>query len=73
MIYPYAQIHFQINLEKTRAVSFSALSSQLPGVIRVADTFLGFTPPILSNLLSRSFRLRTDMVEQIQESFAHSP
>lgn len=74
MIYPYAQIHFQINLDNTRAVAFSALSSQLPGVIRVADSLFGSTPPILNNLLSRSFRLRSDVVEQIQESFSqHSP
>jgi len=71
MIFPYAQIHFQINLGRRRAAAFSALSSQLPGVIRVADTMFGSQPSVLTDLLARSFRIRKNEVQRLQSSFSN--
>ncbi|RVW77497.1 putative germin-like protein 2-3 [Vitis vinifera] len=38
---PEDLIHFQLNVEKTKAVAIAALSSQNPGVITIANAVFG--------------------------------
>lgn len=70
ILFPYAQIHFQINVGNDIASAISSLSSQFPGVVRVADTVFGSNPPILKALLARSFRLRKNTIARLQKSFS---
>ncbi|KAG7543749.1 Protein kinase-like domain superfamily [Arabidopsis thaliana x Arabidopsis arenosa] len=56
-VFPIGMIHFQVNIGKTPAVAFAGLNSQNAGVITIADTVFGSTPPINPDILAQAFML----------------
>ncbi|KMT06993.1 hypothetical protein BVRB_6g153250 [Beta vulgaris subsp. vulgaris] len=65
-IFPQALIHFEANIGKIPAVALSAFSSQNPGVVTTAAAVFGAEPPILVDVLVRSFQLDPQVVEELQ-------
>ncbi|KAL8264527.1 hypothetical protein R6Q59_022657 [Mikania micrantha] len=45
-VFPVGLVHFQRNVGLSNAVAIAALSSQNPGVISIADSIFGLTPPV---------------------------
>uniref|UniRef100_A0A7C8YUR4 Germin-like protein n=1 Tax=Opuntia streptacantha TaxID=393608 RepID=A0A7C8YUR4_OPUST len=72
-VFPQGLIHFQLNVGKTPAVAFAALSSQNPGVTTVANAVFGAKPPISVDVLSKAFQLDPIVVKQLQSLFWMSP
>ncbi|CAH2080644.1 unnamed protein product [Thlaspi arvense] len=69
-VFPQGLIHFQFNEGKTDAVAISALSSQNPGVITVADTVFGSNPKISTDVLTKAFQLDKKVVDYLQAKFS---
>ncbi|KFK33208.1 hypothetical protein AALP_AA6G344800 [Arabis alpina] len=69
-VFPIGMIHFQVNIGKTPAVAFAGLSSQNAGVITIADTVFGSTPPINPEFLAQAFQLDAHIVKDLQAEFA---
>ncbi|KAK9291999.1 hypothetical protein L1049_019951 [Liquidambar formosana] len=68
-VFPVGLIHFQFNVGHTNAVSISALSSQNPGLIVIANNVFGSNPPISADVLSKAFQLDKNVVTYLQEKF----
>ncbi|VYS68681.1 unnamed protein product [Arabidopsis thaliana] len=68
-VFPIGMIHFQVNIGKTPAVAFAGLSSQNAGVITIADTVFGSTPPINPDILAQAFQLDVNIVEDLEAKF----
>ena len=68
-VFPIGMIHFQLNIGHTPSVAFAGLSSQNAGVITIADTVFGSTPPINPEVLARAFQLDPKVVEELQQKF----
>ncbi|KAJ4721157.1 Germin-like protein 1 [Melia azedarach] len=68
-VFPIGMIHFQFNIGKTDAVAISALSSQNPGVITIANSIFGAKPPINPDFLGRAFQLDVNVVKSLQAKF----
>ncbi|XWS42630.1 hypothetical protein CRYUN_Cryun16bG0030300 [Craigia yunnanensis] len=64
-VFPVGLIHFQLNVGKTNAVAFAALSSQNPGVITIANAVFGSNPPINPDVLVKAFQLDKNMVKNL--------
>ncbi|XP_052190255.1 germin-like protein subfamily 1 member 11 [Diospyros lotus] len=71
-VFPMGLIHFQLNVEKSRAVAIAALSSQNPGVITIANAVFGSNPRIDPRVLSRAFQLDKKVVDYLQTRFWYS-
>ncbi|XP_059427995.1 germin-like protein subfamily 1 member 13 [Corylus avellana] len=69
-VFPIGLIHFQFNVGKTNAVSFSGLSSQNPGLIVIAKNVFGANPPINPDVLIKAFQLEKNVVDDLQKKFA---
>jgi quercetin dioxygenase-like cupin family protein len=69
-IFPFALVHFQINVGKTNAVAFASFSSQNPGTINIANNVFGSNPPIDPNVLVKAFQLDKNVVEALQKKFS---
>ncbi|KFK33209.1 hypothetical protein AALP_AA6G344900 [Arabis alpina] len=59
-----------VNVGKTPAVAFAGLSSQNAGVITIANTVFGSTPPINPEFLAQAFQLDANIVKDLQAKFA---
>ncbi|KAL9431531.1 hypothetical protein AB3S75_026676 [Citrus x aurantiifolia] len=68
-VFPKGLIHFQFNIGKTNAVAYSALNSQFPGEITIADTVFGANPPINPDFLAKAFQLDPKKVKDLQHKF----
>ncbi|KAL5566796.1 hypothetical protein UlMin_029960 [Ulmus minor] len=68
-VFPIGQIHFQVNIGHTPAVAFAGLSSQNAGVITIANTVFGSTPPIYPDVLAKAFMLDKNIVIDLQKKF----
>ncbi|XVF42427.1 hypothetical protein PTKIN_Ptkin01aG0362000 [Pterospermum kingtungense] len=68
-VFPIGLVHFQQNVGKTKAVAFSGLSSQSPGVIAIANAVFGSNPPINPDVLTRAFQLSKKVVKYLQSRF----
>ncbi|MFQ6654584.1 hypothetical protein Gotur_025506, partial [Gossypium turneri] len=68
-VLPEGMIHFQFNIGSTNAVAFSALSSQNPGVITIANAVFGSDPAINPDVLAKAFHLDQNIVKQLQSRF----
>ncbi|XP_011034443.1 PREDICTED: germin-like protein subfamily 1 member 13 [Populus euphratica] len=66
-VFPFGLIHFQFNVGKTKASAISALSSQNPGVITIANAVFGSTPPIRSDVLAKAFQVDKKIVDYLQK------
>lgn len=68
-VFPVGLIHFQRNIGHGNAVSISALSSQNPGVITIANAVFGSTPPISADILAKAFQVDKGIVAHIELQF----
>ncbi|PKA64043.1 Putative germin-like protein 2-1 [Apostasia shenzhenica] len=68
-VFPQGLVHFQMNTGMTKAVAISALSSQNPGVVTVANAVFGSKPAISSQVLQRAFQLDEKTVRMLQAKF----
>ena len=66
-VFPFGQIHFQLNIGKTKAVAIAALSSQYPGVTTIADALFYAKPRILPEVLAKGFQLDEKLIENLQD------
>ncbi|KAL6542345.1 hypothetical protein OROMI_023947 [Orobanche minor] len=65
-VFPKGLIHFQYNLGDQNAVAVASLSSQNPGVVTISKALFGSEPPVLPDLLTRSFQLDKKDVNRLQ-------
>lgn len=69
-VFPQGLIHFQFNIGKTNAVAIAGISSQNPGVNRVADAVFGSKPDrIPSDILAKAFQIDQYIAKMIQSKF----
>ncbi|KAJ4702938.1 Germin-like protein subfamily 1 member [Melia azedarach] len=68
-VFPVGLVHFQRNVGYGNAVSMSALSSQNPGVITIANAVFGSNPSIADDILAKAFQVDKSIVAQLQEQF----
>ncbi|KAL8127801.1 hypothetical protein AgCh_014652 [Apium graveolens] len=69
VVFPQGLIHFQQNIGEGNAVALSALNSQNPGVITIANAVFGPDPDIDADILARAFQLNRRTVLQLQQRF----
>ncbi|KAL4627865.1 hypothetical protein ACB092_05G196500 [Castanea dentata] len=62
-------IHFQQNVGQGKAISISALSSQNPGIITVANAVFGSKPSIADDILSKAFQVDKSVIDHLQVKF----
>ncbi|KAJ7981288.1 Germin-like protein 1 [Quillaja saponaria] len=67
--FPVGLVHFQQNVGDGNAVAIAALSSQNPGVITISNAVFGSNAPIASDILTKSFQLDKNIVDQLQAKF----
>lgn len=71
-VFPQGMMHYQYNRDwKTNAVAFSALSSQNPGAIFVANVVFGLNPAISDDVLAKAFHLEKKTIDWLQSQFTH--
>ncbi|XP_018728294.2 germin-like protein subfamily 1 member 7 [Eucalyptus grandis] len=68
-VFPIGLIHFQLNIGKTPALAFAALSSQNPGVITIANSVFRSKPPISADVLTKAFQVDKKVVDYLQAQF----
>ncbi|KAK6932065.1 Cupin 1 [Dillenia turbinata] len=68
-VFPEGLIHFQFNVGQTKAVAFSGLSSQNPGVITIANAVFGSNPAIDPDVLTKAFQVETNIINYLQAQF----
>ncbi|GJN19074.1 hypothetical protein PR202_gb06311 [Eleusine coracana subsp. coracana] len=68
-VYPKGLVHFAFNLTPRPAWGVVGLSSQNPGLIRVADSIFGASPAVNDEVLAKAFRINQGTVQMIKEKF----
>ena len=68
-VFPVGLVHFQKNVGYTKAVAISALSSQNPGVITIANAVFGSNPGIEGSVLAKAFQVDKSIVSRLQAPF----
>ncbi|ESR62109.1 hypothetical protein CICLE_v10017587mg [Citrus x clementina] len=68
-VFPIGLVHFQRNVGHGNAFSISALSSQNPGVITIANAVFGSNPAIAADILAKAFQVDKSVVDQLQTKF----
>ncbi|KAK3011658.1 hypothetical protein RJ639_010671 [Escallonia herrerae] len=68
-VFPVGLVHYQRNVGHGNAVSISALSSQNPGVITVANAVFGSNAPIPADTLVKAFQVDKNLVDYLQLTF----
>lgn len=68
-VFPVGLIHFQQNVGQGKAISISALSSQNPGIITVANAVFGSKPSIADDILSKAFQVDKSVIDYLQVKF----
>ncbi|CAA2973084.1 germin 2-1 [Olea europaea subsp. europaea] len=56
-VFPVGLVPFQHNVGKVNVVAIVALSSQIPGVISIANTIFGSKPDISTDILAKAFQV----------------
>uniref|UniRef100_A0A1J3F6A6 Germin-like protein n=2 Tax=Noccaea caerulescens TaxID=107243 RepID=A0A1J3F6A6_NOCCA len=69
IVFPQGLIHFQANVGGGPAITFSAVNSQNPGFITVANTVFGSNPPINATILAKAFQLNITTILDLQAKF----
>nr|POE64813.1 putative germin-like protein 2-3 [Quercus suber] len=67
--YQVGLVHFQQNVGQGKAISISALSSQNPGIITVANAVFGSKPSIAVDILSKAFQVDKSVIDYLQAKF----
>ncbi|XP_015576168.1 germin-like protein subfamily 1 member 16 [Ricinus communis] len=65
-VFPFGMIHFQLNLGKTPALAFAALTSQNPGVMTLANGIFGAHPSINLDVVAKAFHLDKSLVRKLR-------
>ncbi|XP_072963382.1 putative germin-like protein 2-1 [Typha angustifolia] len=68
-VFPKGLIHFEFNPGTKHAVGRASLSSQNPGLIRVADALLGSKPSISDDILAKALQLDRKTIDWLQSQF----
>ncbi|KAL6888725.1 hypothetical protein ACP4OV_009751 [Aristida adscensionis] len=68
-VFPRGLVHFEFNCGARAAVAIAGLSSQNPGLIRVADALFGATPSLTDDVLAKAFRIDAATVQRIKAQF----
>ncbi|XP_044478122.1 putative germin-like protein 2-3 [Mangifera indica] len=68
-VFPVGLPHFQINVGNGSAVAISALSSQNPGVITIANAVFGSNPSIADDVLAKAFQIDKTVIDQLLANF----
>ncbi|OWM70958.1 hypothetical protein CDL15_Pgr013139 [Punica granatum] len=68
-VFPFAMIHFQLNIGKTAAVAISSLSSQNPSVITIANAVFGSKPLIDPKVLTKAFQVDKKTIDHLESQF----
>ncbi|KAJ4790988.1 RmlC-like cupins superfamily protein [Rhynchospora pubera] len=68
-VFPIGLVHFQYNIGDCDVEAFSVLSSQDPGVVRIANSLFGANPEISDDILSKAFMMDKKTVDYIQSQF----
>lgn len=68
-VFPKGLVHFELNRGPRPAVAIAGLSSQNPGLIRVADSLFGASPALSDDVLAKAFRLDKATVQGIKAQF----
>ncbi|XP_048323661.2 putative germin-like protein 2-1 [Ziziphus jujuba] len=68
-VFPVGLVHFQKNVGYGSAVCISALSSQNPGVITIANAVFGSNPSIDVSVLSKAFQVDQSIISRLQAPF----
>ncbi|XP_062217256.1 putative germin-like protein 2-3 [Phragmites australis] len=68
-VYPKGLVHFAFNLRARPAWGIVGLSSQNPGLIRVAESLFGAVPGVTDEVLAKAFRIDTATVQMIKAKF----
>ncbi|CAK9174825.1 unnamed protein product [Ilex paraguariensis] len=68
-VFPVGLVHYQRNVGYGSAVSISALSSQNPGVITVANAVFGSNLPLPADMLAKAFQVDKIVVDNLQVIF----
>lgn len=68
-VFPVGLPHFQYNIGTGNTVCLSALSSQNPGVITIANAVFGSTPTIADDVLARAFQVDKSTISRLQAQF----
>ncbi|XP_077242317.1 putative germin-like protein 2-3 [Tasmannia lanceolata] len=69
---PIGLIHFQFNVGQTNAIAIAGLSSQNPGIVPIANSVFGSTPPISNDVLAKAFQLGKNVVDSLKSKFSTS-
>ncbi|KAF8691157.1 hypothetical protein HU200_040270 [Digitaria exilis] len=69
-VFPKGLVHFEFNFGATPAFGIAGLSSQNPGLVRVADSLFGASPAITDQVLAKAFRIDAATVQRIKAQFA---
>ncbi|KAI7751639.1 hypothetical protein M8C21_005048 [Ambrosia artemisiifolia] len=68
-VFPVNLVHYQRNIGNTNAITISALSSQNPGVMPVANVIFGAKPEIPSDILAKTFQTTKENISNLQKKF----
>ncbi|KAF3451225.1 hypothetical protein FNV43_RR07320 [Rhamnella rubrinervis] len=68
-VFPIGLVHFQKNVGYTNAVALSALSSQNPGVITIANAVFGSNPGIEDSVLAKAFQVDKSIISRLQAPY----
>ncbi|KAL6629898.1 hypothetical protein ACP70R_029663 [Stipagrostis hirtigluma subsp. patula] len=68
-VFPRGLVHFEFNCGARPAVAIVGLSSQNPGLIRVADSLFGASPAVADEVLAKAFRIDAATVQRIKARF----
>ncbi|XP_020262246.1 germin-like protein 12-1 [Asparagus officinalis] len=68
-VFPFGMIHFQMNLGHTPAVALSALRSQNPGMVTIANAVFGSNPRVSKEVLKRAFQVDDKVVAWLMAQF----
>ncbi|XP_072954774.1 putative germin-like protein 2-1 [Typha angustifolia] len=68
-VFPKGLIHFEFNYGTVPAVGIASLSSQNPGLIRVADALFGSNPRISEDVLAKAFQVDKKIIDWLKTKF----
>ncbi|TVU32725.1 hypothetical protein EJB05_24476, partial [Eragrostis curvula] len=68
-VFPKGLVHFEFNRGPCPAVAIAGLSSQNPGLIRIADGLFGASPAVTDEVLAKAFRIDTVTAQMIKAQF----
>lgn len=68
-VVPRGLVHFQMNVGKGKALTFTAFNSHLPGVVVLPTTLFASTPPIPNDVLTKTFQVEASVIDGIKAKF----